>query len=471
MSGGFDEVYPSPDFRGLFIAFVALVAWAPIPLGSNRAWSSGLLAGLALLLLGVWLTRYARRPFSPRLSIYRPRWIVLLLVAWACYPLVQLVPLTDGVLAWLSPGVHRYYGEVGDMERGAARFLSVDRGATLWAWLRHSSHVAVFLLVLMLVTTPARLRTLLIVIVVVGALQAIYGIAVDLGGDHLRLWDPRFSTHAVAGTYVNPNHFAGLMEITICAAAGLAVAKLSRASDDDPAERRLRAASDSLLVGWVLLAFAVLIMGAGLLLSASRGALIAIAASLFVTITLSIWFRGRRAPEARLIPGVAIVAVVAALWLGTGTLVEKMQVRGLQSNRTDLRELSYEIIQDNPLFGTGAGTYRWTLPLYKDERLGTGFYEHAHNDFLELLGEEGIVGFALIAVGIFLVLRRIVIGLSRRRDPLMRGALFAAFSGSLSLLIHGLVGFNLQIPANATYFFLLLGLGLVASELREEGGD
>ena len=164
------------------------------------------------------------------------------------------------------------------------------------------------------------------------------------------------------------------------------------------------------------------------------------------------------------------MAVVAALWLGAGTLVEKVQVRGLQSNRSDLRELSYEIIQDNLLFGTGAGTYRWTLPLYKDERLETGFYEHAHNDFLELLGEEGIVGFALIAAGIFLVLRRIAIGLSRRRDPLMRGALFAAFSGSLSLLVHGLVGFNLQIPANATYFFLVLGMGLVASELRDEGG-
>ena len=96
------------------------------------------------------------------------------------------------------------------------------------------------------------------------------------------------------------------MEITICAAAGLVVAELSRPSDRRPG----RAASPRHIglpargVG-TLLTFAVLIMGAGLLLSASRGALIAIAASLLATITLSMWFRGRRAPEARLIPGLS----------------------------------------------------------------------------------------------------------------------------------------------------------------------
>jgi len=467
-SGGSGREYAAPDFTGMFVVFVALVVWAPIPLGSNRAWSSALLSVLALSMLGVWLTSYVRRPFSPRLSIYRPRWIVLLLASWACYPLVQLIPLTDGVLEWLSPGVHGYYGQGASVEGEIARFLTIDRGATLWAWVRHSSYVAVFLLVLMLVTTPARLRTLMTIIVAVGATQALYGIVVYLGGDHLGLWDPRYSTQAVSGTYVNPNHFAGLMEITLCAAAGLVVAELSRTSTDDTIRHRLLAASDSLLGRWTLLVFAVLIMCAGLLMSASRGALVAITTALLASISLSVWFRGLRAPEARLLLGAATVATVAVLWLGASGLVEKMQARGLHSNRPELRELSYEIIHDNPLFGTGAGTYRWILPLYKDERFETAFYEHAHNDYLELLGEEGIIGFALIATGVLLVLRRIVIGLARRRDPLMRGALFAAFSGALSLLIHGLVGFNFQIPANATYFFLVLALGLVATELRDE---
>jgi hypothetical protein len=46
--------------------------------------------------------------------------------------------------------------------------------------------------------------------------------------------------------------------------------------------------------------------------------------------------------------------------------------------------------------------------------------------------------------------------------------LFAAIGGSVAILVHGLVDFNLHIPANALYFVALLGLGTVAGELGSE---
>ena len=46
-----------------------------------------------------------------------------------------------------------------------------------------------------------------------------------------------------------------------------------------------------------------------------------------------------------------------------------------------------------------------------------------------------------------------------RRDPLMRGMAFAAIMGITAILIHSWVGFNLQIPANALLFMVLLALG------------
>ena len=78
------------------------------------------------------------------------------------------------------------------------------------------------------------------------------------------------------------------------------------------------------------------------------------------------------------------------------------------------------------------------------------------------------MGFSLLAAGIVLISIRIVRAFFRRRDPLMRGALFATIVGSCSLMVHGLVDFNLQIPANASYFFVLLGIGVVASGLESE---
>ena len=49
-----------------------------------------------------------------------------------------------------------------------------------------------------------------------------------------------------------------------------------------------------------------------------------------------------------------------------------------------------------------------------------------------------------------------------RRDPLMRGLSFAAMMGILALMIHSAVDFNLQIPANALTFMLLLAFAWIS---------
>jgi len=180
--------------------------------------------------------------------------------------------------------------------------------------------------------------------------------------------------------------------------------------------------------------------------------------------------KGIRARELKLGLLVSSLVIVAIFWLGSGQFTEKLQATGLASDRGDLRELTYSMINDSPMIGTGLGTYRWVFPAYKDERFGSYFYEHAHNDYLELLSEQGFVGFSLLAVGVLLILLSLMREFGRRRDPLVRGTLFAAIAGCLSLMLHGLVDFNFQIPANAYYFFVLLGLGTVASSLRRNLG-
>ena len=176
--------------------------------------------------------------------------------------------------------------------------------------------------------------------------------------------------------------------------------------------------------------------------------------------------RGRGAKEIKLGVVAVILVIIALFWIGPGQFPEKIQSAGLTSQRGELREISYRMIGESPLFGTGVGTYRWVFPGYKDKRFGGNFYEHAHNDFLETLGEQGFVGFILLMSGMLVIFLRIVSAFLRRRDPLMRGTLFAVIAGCVSLLVHGLVDFNLQIPANAVYFVVLLGLGLVACQLK-----
>jgi O-antigen ligase len=161
------------------------------------------------------------------------------------------------------------------------------------------------------------------------------------------------------------------------------------------------------------------------------------------------------------------LTVTALIWIGPGKLVEKIEASGLASKRGDLRDISYQIISDRPVFGTGVGTYRWVFPAYKDDRFGGNFYEHAHNDLLEVIGEQGIMGFAFLASGVLIVFVRMVRAFGKTQDLLMRGALFAAISGTMALSVHGLVDFNLHIPANALFFVVLLGIGAVACDMVE----
>jgi hypothetical protein len=56
-------------------------------------------------------------------------------------------------------------------------------------------------------------------------------------------------------------------------------------------------------------------------------------------------------------------------------------------------------VRDFPIIGSGLGTYAFNYPFYKTLRVKAVF-DHAHNDYLELLSEGGVVGLGLCGWGI-----------------------------------------------------------------------
>jgi O-antigen ligase len=325
--------------------------------------------------------------------------------------------------------------------------------------------LALFFSVLALTTSTSRLRGLLALVLVVGFIEALYGLLLYVGGDELGLWSPGQAQVTISGTYVNQNHFAGLLEITIPVGLGLLLSEWPKSEEFSEEKSIVHSVLTFVHGQRAVILFCVLVM------TASRGGVGALAVGVTVAVSIAVWRKGVRARE--LVLGMMAVALagIAIFWFGFGQFSEKLQTAGFSSDRGDLREISYRIVSDNPLLGTGLGTYRWVFPSYKDERFGSYFYEHAHNDFLEMLSEQGIIGFSLLAVGLSLIFVRVVWAYGRRRDPLIQGTLFATIAGCVSLMVHGLVDFNFHIPANASYFFTLLGLGAVASSLRVNPGN
>lgn len=452
----------------MFILMLAVLVWAPIPIGSARGWSIAVLEAGILFLLAAWAMSFAYRPFRLPDAVFNARNALMILSIWCAFPLMQLLPVPVGIAAVFGGELHTLYGDVpGGVETGAA-YLTLDRGATLAGFIEQCSAVALLFVVLTLTTSVSRLRALLIVTVFVGVIEAIYGLLVYFAGDELGLWNPGHAQVTISGTYVNQNHFAGLLEMAIPAAMGLYMS-LRRGQEGPPRRRGIVRVLFAFILthrGGIL--FCILMMVAALILTNSRGGIGALAIGLAVAIAIAVLKKGARAAELRLGLLVVSVAVAAVIWLGSGQIYERLHSTGLASQRGDLRELSYRMIGDSPVVGTGVGTYRWVFPSYKDSRFGSYFYDHAHNDFLEILGEQGFLGFLLLFSGLFLIFLTLLRDYWRRRDPLVRGALFAAIAGCTSLMIHGLVDFNLRIPANTSYFFALLGCGLVAGSLQRK---
>ena len=107
-----------------------------------------------------------------------------------------------------------------------------------------------------------------------------------------------------------------------------------------------------------------------------------------------------------------------------------------------------------PFLGWGLGTFEYVYPQFRS--FYTSYYiDEAHNDYLQLLIELGAAGFITMIWFLWLVFR---IGSKKLRnwpaDINGAGAL-AALLGVTGILVHSLVDFNLQVPANAALFYVL----------------
>lgn len=453
----------------LFIALLALLAWAPIPIGSNRIWSISVLEAVSFFIVGAWASLYAFRPYPIPDTVRDVRLSLYLFLIFLCLPLLQLLPLPPQIVRLVSYEIYEHYSSMPDGLSSIVMSLTLDRGATFSGFLRQTALICVFFAVVALATTRERIRVLLILMFSVGLFEAIYGLMLFFGGEDLGLWNPGDDPRTVSGTYVNQNHFSGLLEVAIAAGMGLFVMSTESLRVDASRLVIIRRLLSLLVSQRGIVIFGLLVMFSALMLATSRGAIGSLFLALAATIALALGKR-RSAALVELKIGLTaiILVVVAIMWLGTGRLSDKLSSSGLSSHRAELRELSYQIALDYPLTGSGLGTYRWVLPGYKDERFGSGFYEHAHNDYLEILGEQGVLGFSLLVIAVGVVAIRVFREYTRQQDPQTRGALFACAIGCTALSLHGFVDFNFQIPANAAYFFALLGLGAAAASVGSD---
>jgi len=437
---------------------MGLLIWSPIPYGSNREWASALLSVGTFTTVLVWVTANWRQNGSELFRSRAHRRVLLAFASPVLYLLVQSIPLPSGWLEILSPNAHRLYvaSGIGDWMP-----LSTGVGDTLRTLLDQATYCSLLALVLATATGTWRLQSISIAVIVVGVAQVLLGYVanvyrVDFVPTMLR--DGHFDR--ITGTFVNPNHLAA----NIVIAVGLVIGFLSRgpARPNVGYRSKLRIIVFELFGSRGLLVITLGILLLGLSLTGSRGAVASLAGSGLIVLVLSC-VRNWKAHRT-----IKSLSIASASMLALGLAYAIWRYRSEFGERLEQWRGTVRIFEDYPLFGVGGGNYQWVFSGYRSESLRPLVYDHAHNDYLELLAEYGIMGSALFAIAMLYAINIIINGYMQCRDRRLRGLVLGALLGILSFLIHGLVDFNFHIPANAAYFYALIGIAMSASCCNEK---
>jgi O-antigen ligase len=331
--------------------------------------------------------------------------------------------------------------------------LSVYPYATKIELLKAVAYLLVFFVAVESFRTPKDWKSFVWFLVILGSFASLLAIVQYFTFNGKLYWFRVLPQGVVPfGPFVNHNHFAGFVEMAT--PPGLAILLTG-------AVRR-----DKLLL---LILLCVLPIGA-LALSASRGGIVSFLIE-FVLLTLLVRKKGEAKRQLLMAGGLALVAVILAVWLGLGWTVERFEHSRpgdlSRDRRVSIYRDAWKIVRDHPWTGTGLGTLQIVFPRYESYYDGL-VVDHAHNDYLEMLAETGVLGGACMLGFIVLLAWRGLSNLRAAISPDSRSLYSGALVGCTGLLIHSMVDFNLHIPSNALLFLLLAAMATCgATETRQ----
>ena len=262
------------------------------------------------------------------------------------------------------------------------------------------------------------------------------------------------------GTYINPNNFAGLLEMLLPLVFARTLWEFEQwtpnARGASPrAALRMREDHGPRFAFFL---FGTLLLMAALLFSRSRAGIAAAWAG--VVLVTVIWTARRRRHSAAMAIVLCLVVLTFAggAWIGLEPVFTRFRAAEQDlPSRVAVWKDTAKLVRAHPYWGSGPGSFEDAYTRVQTSGL-TMRLNHAHDDYLEFAAEWGVPGAALLFALIGLVLFRALRGIGRTVRASNRFLLLGCCGGLCSMLLHAAVDFNLHIPANALLFAVLAGL-------------
>ncbi|MDX9787061.1 MAG: O-antigen ligase family protein [Desulfobacterales bacterium] len=449
----------------IYRLFIFLLIFAPLAFGAVESWALAVMEGAALLILALlWVQRKDEETQWVEVPGFLP------LMLFLGYILLQLVPLPAVLIKLVSPSTHRIYADtVGIFDPKAWLPLTVNQKATLSEFFLFAAYTALYISTVQLLTDQTLLKRTVYILVGFGAVFALVAIVQHITAPETMFWFRSVPRTSGFGTYVNRNHYAGLMEMLIPIAVSLFLLMRPVVCYTSLRERIVEFFSQPRSHTYVLIGYGCILMAASVFVSLSRGGISGLCLGLSLLGVLLL-IRGKNKKAGISLCVLFIVVLFSVGWFGWDPIFDRFQkIRNIDGDIADSRLLiwqdSIRIMTDFPISGAGFGSFGAIFPAYRSFPGGMTF-SHAHNDYIELATDGGLIAVVLASWFLGIVFLQSFRTIKKRREPFSVYIFVGCAAGLFSILIHSLTDFNLHLGANGLYFFLMLGILVSAANTR-----
>lgn len=423
----------------IFYSLCSLIIWLPIPLGSNRpwAWVISELIVFALFFLHCIFNIYKNNGFFPPLR------------TWPIFTLIGTLLLTLLIQIIFS--------------------YSTDPIQTKIVLLKTASFFMFAWLICVYTIDKKRITTIIYALIIAGLFQAIYATFLNLSPpSYTPIFGFQYSQRA-NGSFVYHNHLANYLAIILSIGIGFIISELDiKKNSNSKLTHYFRGFIKALLSKKLVIRLCLIIIVVALLLTRSRMGNIAFLVSLASVSLFALKFYESKPWSLKylIISFFVLDTIIVGSLFGADKLQERLaETSFIEETRDEVIQDSIPLVKQYYLSGSGGGSYYGLFPT-KQSIPYSGFYDHAHNEYVQFAIEFGVLSCFLSFFSLLYILYICFKNMTQRTSPLYQGVSFGVATAITFMILHIIVDFPLQATANAMTFIVIICLGLLSSKKR-----
>jgi O-antigen ligase len=461
----------------ILVACGGLLIFAPLAYGAVHPWAYYLLGLivtlLSLALLGAELYEISREKTVELILPYPPLWwlgvgLVLLVVT-------QIIFFPQGWVKWLSPHAWKIRALGDGFALKDLIPISLNPYGTLVEGLKLWPAVGLFFILIYTISTRQQIQAVVGLILSVALFEVLYGFY-HFQNHLIWGWHNHYTGIRFCGTFINSNHLATFLSMAILVVYGLFLGlreKTPVIKDNSSIFAYLKWISRSEYSDKQFRRLALLpllfVLAVGLIFTGSRGGMVALVMG-FVLMALLVWTQRWEKGQIFIMVGFMIIALLYSLFLGSGAVLSRFE-DVTDPARYQAWKASWAIFREFPLLGSGLSTFGDLFYHYEPVNFNGSYFLYAHNDWLQLLAETGIVGFSLVVLAWLVFFTHLTQKWRQRRSTWARGLGLGGIAALGAGVLHALVDFPFHIPACSLLFASIAAITYLAVSYHDHAAE